>query len=328
MGKFASVCLILAYWGALALASGLKSDHIFVGMVFVVLFWGGELFRGARRFLVPLILTAIVYDGQRFIAEYIRGEIHVIEPYLFDRGLFGIRTATGTLTPNEWWQLHTTPALDFLAGLAYLTYVGEFLAIAALLRSRRMMWAFFALNLAGYATYYLYPAAPPWYVAEYGFGEAQTWVQPSLAGCVRFDAMTGLDLFQAWYGKSADVFGAIPSLHVAYPLLAAYFAFRARKYRAASTIFYLWMCFSAVYLNHHYILDLIWGSVYALVCGVLAEKISISKLTRRADLPSMATSNRARESLVGADRASRSISLPERNKAMQPSRQSMPQSPS
>jgi membrane-associated phospholipid phosphatase len=67
------------------------------------------------------------------------------------------------------------------------------------------------------------------------------------------------------YGRSADVFGAIPSLHIAYPLLAAFFAFQFGALRIFCFCFYLLMCFSAVYLNHHYILDIIWGSAYALV---------------------------------------------------------------
>src|SRR5204863_7284945 len=32
-------------------------------------------------------------------------------------------------------------------------------------------------------------------------------------------------------------------------------------------VFYLVMCFSAVYLNHHYLLDVLWGSAYALLIG-------------------------------------------------------------
>ena len=31
------------------------------------------------------------------------------------------------------------------------------------------------------------------------------------------------------------------------------------------------MCFSAVYLNHHYILDILWGSSYAVLVTIVME---------------------------------------------------------
>ena len=36
---------------------------------------------------------------------------------------------------------------------------------------------------------------------------------------LRVDAMLGIGYFRAFYGRASDVFGALPSLHVAYPLL-------------------------------------------------------------------------------------------------------------
>jgi membrane-associated phospholipid phosphatase len=38
--------------------------------------------------------------------------------------------------------------------------------------------------------------------------------------------------------------------------------------RAFTIGFYLLMCFSAVYLNHHYVLDLMWGTTYAILIFV------------------------------------------------------------
>lgn len=82
---------------------------------------------------------------------------------------------------------------------------------------------------------------------------------PNPAGCLRFDELLGTHFFTGMYGRSADIFGAIPSLHVAYPLQAVFYAFRFRSLRAFSVVFYVVMCFSAIYLNHHYVLDLISG---------------------------------------------------------------------
>jgi membrane-associated phospholipid phosphatase len=133
-------------------------------------------------------------------------------------------------------------------------------------------WAFFWVNMLGYSTYYWYPAAPPWYVATYGFGPPRMDVAASAAGGVRFDQILGTHFFTAMYGRAADVFGAIPSLHVAYPLLAVYFAHRFGALRTLCWGFYVVMCFSAVYLNHHYVLDVIWGSAYALLVGLAVDR--------------------------------------------------------
>jgi membrane-associated phospholipid phosphatase len=198
------------------------------------------------------------------------------------------------LTPNEWWQLHTHPFLDLITGFAYLVFFTVFILVSAYFvfylgprgtsripkeilaaKAARMPWAFFWLNMIGYTTYYWYAAAPPWYVAAYGLGPAQLSVQASSAGCLRFDQLLGTHFFSEMYGRAADVFGAIPSLHVAYPLLAAYFAFQFGVLRVFSFLFYLLMCFSAVYLNHHYVLDILWGSTYALLIGWFIYRLPV-----------------------------------------------------
>lgn len=263
-----------------------REDHILVGMIVLILSYGGLRTRVLLNFLLPLVLTALTYDSQRFYADLIRGPIHIQEPYFFDKFFFGIKTPQGFLTPNEWWQLHTHLILDLITGFFYLTFILIFVLIAAYFyfwlskrgtqklpapeiarRAPRVMWAFFWVNVIGYSTYYWYAAAPPWYVALHGLGPPLMDTPSNPAGCLRFDQLLGTRFFSEMYGRSADVFGAIPSLHIAYPLQAVYYAFQFGSLRAFSVFFFLIMCFAAVYLNHHYVLDLIWGSVYALaVC--------------------------------------------------------------
>jgi inositol phosphorylceramide synthase catalytic subunit len=284
--KILPIILLALYWTVLASLGGLRFDLVMSSLIPVVLYYGGPVTFPIFQFLLPLFLVSIAYDSQRYYADLIRGPIHVKEPYLFDKFFFGIETDQGRLTPNEWWQLHTHPVLDFVCGLAYIIFIPVFVFCAAYwrfysskkgtalrhprsiyLRSPQAMWAFFWVNVLGWSTYYWYAASPPWYVALYGLGPARTDVPPNLAGCVRFDAIVGYPVFQGWYDKSADVHGAIPSLHIAYPLQAVYYAFRFGALRVFTVAFFLLMCFSAVYLNHHYILDVIWGSAYAiLVC--------------------------------------------------------------
>lgn len=271
-------------------ASGFfRADHLAFAAIILVLWYGGLRTRELFRFLLPLLLVAMIYDSMRFYSDYIRGPIHVAEPYNFDKALFGIHTDQGVLTPNEWLQLHTHPLLDLITGAFYLGFIALYVLICAYFcfmlprtgtkkrspefireQTYRPMWAFFWVNVIGYSTYYWYAAAPPWYVAEHGLGPADLTVASNAAGCLRFDQLMGTHFFTGMYGRAADVFGAIPSLHVAYPLQSIYYAQRYGALRGFTIFFYLIMCFSAVYLNHHYILDILWGSAYAiLVCVFL-----------------------------------------------------------
>ncbi len=282
--------LIFSYWLALKTLGGFRGDHLTLGLAVLVLCYGGRAARSALAFAMPFFLTGMIYDSQRFYSDYLRGPVRVTEPYDFDKFFFGISTASGVLTPNEWWQLHTHPALDLLTGFAYLIFFAIFIVVSGYFyffvaregtadlrpeqvrtQSTRMVWSFLWLNLIGYSTYYWYAAAPPWYVAQYGLGPAQMDAQANSAGCARFDLILGTHFFSEMYGRAADVFGAIPSLHVAYPLLSLWFAFKFKRLRIFSIFFYLLMCFSAVYLNHHYILDIIWGSAYAIGTAVATE---------------------------------------------------------
>jgi inositol phosphorylceramide synthase catalytic subunit len=316
--------LVAIYWGILFAVGGLKPDNVQASGLALILYYLGPRFRNVLVFLLPLLLTGVVYDSQRYYADLIRGPIHVKEPYLFDKRFFGISTEQGVLTPNEWLQLHTLPVFDFFSGLAYLIFVPVFVLCAAYFRfwlsrtgsprytswgisalSPQVMWAFFWLNVLGFSTYYWYAASPPWYVALYGLGPAKL-VPPNQAGCVRFDALFGTHFFTEWYGRSADVHGAIPSLHIAYPLVAVYYAFKFGGLRIFTVLFYALMCFSAVYLNHHYVLDVLWGSVYALtVCLGMDAYYSrrLKKLATVAWRPSLQGSERETKAESTATRA-------------------------
>ncbi len=288
--KTLPILLLALYWTTLLYLNGLHGDLIVMSLIPTILYYLGPKFHSVLSFLLPLFLTSIIYDSQRYYSDFLRGPIHVEQPYHFDKRFFGIATPEGVLTPNEWWQLHTSPILDFFCGVSYIIFIPFFVLTSAYFcfwasrkgtrkvsaseiryRAPQMMWAFLWVNLIGYSTYYWYAAAPPWYVALYGLGPAQLGVPANLAGCARFDALVGLPIFKNWYGRSADVFGAIPSLHVSYPFIGAYFAWRFGALRLVTTAFYLLICFSAIYLDHHYVLDVLLGSGYALAVAMTCD---------------------------------------------------------
>src|SRR6266568_530309 len=260
----------LAYLAAVGLLGGLRADHVLVAALGLL-----DLYNPKSRLFLklffPFVLTGVIFDSMRyFYWQGIAGRVHVAEPYLFERAWFGV----GGQTLNEVFLVHHGAVLDLLCGFAYLVYVGEYLGMAFLLFGRGLLApvrtfarSFLIVNVMGYVTYFAYAAAPPWYVTEYGLGPARTDVRPAAAAAQRFDALLGTRFFDEMYGRGVDVFGAYPSLHVAYPLIAAILAFRVAELRWArwpAVLFFLLMCLSAVYLQHHYVTDVVLGAAYAV----------------------------------------------------------------
>lgn len=290
MGRYFPGAAVFLWWGALHSGGHFRPDHLTLGTVILVLAYAGRLPRVLLKFLLPLFLTAIVYDGKRYFADGIRARIRVAEPHDFDLRFFGMMHEGQLLTPPAWWQHHTHPVLDFITGIYYLFFIAIFVIFSGYfvfgvsrrgtkavpaselqVRSRGMMWSFFSVNVIGYSTYFWYPAAPPWYVDKFGLGPADLTARPFAAGALRFDQLLGVNVFENMYSKGADVFGAIPSLHCAYPMLALVWAIKFRHGIAFATLYWTGMVFSAIYLNHHYMIDALWGSAYSVICVLAVD---------------------------------------------------------
>ena len=287
----------LAYVLAIYALGGIQNRHVIMGLSIAFLAAYNEKTRHFLKYFFPFLLTGIAYDSMRYYYWWgIEGNVRVAEPYLYEKALFGINMGDKVLTPNEYWQLNTNKVLDFFCGFAYLSFVFEYLGAGFVLYFARHYnllktfgWCFLLLNIMGFATYYIYPAAPPWYVEMYGMGPAKMFISSTPAGAARFDALFGTHFFDGMYGQSIDVYGAFPSLHVAYPLLVAWVAFQSKRGRVAATAFFLLMCFSAIYLNHHYIIDVILGVLYSCAALALTRWVLARKKSNAAELaPSMA----------------------------------------
>jgi hypothetical protein len=247
------------------------------GIFLFVSLWSNQT-RVFATLVLPLLLYGIAYDLGHLTSPLVRYlTVHVSEPYNFDIRYFGILTPTGVVTPSEYFATHNWPIVDFFTGVAYIIYLwwqiafGIYLAATSktperIQLAKRFGWTFLALNLAAFATYYIYPAAPPWYAADHGFGPIDWTVKASPAGAARWDQLTGLNYFASFYSRSADIFGAIPSLHVAGPLAVAIYGTYLRRpwLNVANFGFWLLVAFAAVYLQHHYVLDVLLGALYAL----------------------------------------------------------------
>jgi len=210
--------------------------------------------------------------------------VHIQQPYLLEKDWFGIATSTGILTPNEYFANNNTTTLDILSAAFYLCWVPIPLLYAGYLfvKDRKMLLqfaiTFFTVNVIGIIIYYLYPAAPPWYVAEYGF-DLHMDTPGNAAGLLRFDEYFGVSLFSNMYEKNANVFAAIPSLHSAFPVILLYFGLK-KKLKYASLLFLIILVgiwFAAVYTFHHYIIDVLIGGLCAILAIGIFEGLMKNK---------------------------------------------------
>jgi inositol phosphorylceramide synthase catalytic subunit len=229
-----------------------------------------------RRFIYAFAVFAvfwILYDSMRVVPNYAVNPIHIQEPYLIEKTWFGIKNTEGVLqTWNEYFKLNPSPTLDFLTGLAYLNWVPIplFFAFYLFLKQKRLFlkfsYAFLFTNIIGFCIYYAYPAAPPWYVEQYGF-EVIHGTPGNAAGLLNFDKLTGTTIFAGLYQKNANVFAAMPSLHSAYPVLCLLYGWRLKSpiLNVFFTLFVISIWFSAVYTRHHYIIDVLAGGVTGLL---------------------------------------------------------------
>jgi membrane-associated phospholipid phosphatase len=236
--------------------------------------------------VLPFAIASAIYPVFGLFTPY-RAEVHVGDLYDLEARLFSVSTADGPRVISELVASAPNVVLDVITGVTYLLFLVVTFGLAGLLyfKARRSMLelslGFLCVNVIGWSLWLVYPAAPPWYVDVYGKGPAVLDAASNAAGLLRLDALLGIPLTQSIYAKSTNVFGAMPSLHVAYATLVACVAFPLRgAYRYATLAFASSMAFSAVYLRHHYVLDVIAGVALAVFVVALVRPLG-ARLSQR-----------------------------------------------
>ena len=276
------LCALAVWLGVTALCVGFRPEHLWLGLLLALLFFATGTTRRLMVALIPFIIFGISYDWMNIVHNYEVNPVDIRGINDAERSLFGIATAGGILTPNEFFALHTSPIMDFLGGFFYLCWVPVPILFGLCLYFRRQEKAYlhFALvfllvNFIGFAGYYIHPAAPPWYAAKYGF-DFMLGTPGDVAGLGAFDDMTGLGIFNALYGRNSNVFAAVPSLHSAYTLVAFIYSLRSRTplwMRLALAVITLGIWFTAVYTSHHYIIDVCLGIACAIAGFLIFEYV-------------------------------------------------------
>lgn len=274
--------LLLSYW-----LIGFRKEQIYLVTLFVGCYFASSI---SRKFIIGFsifIVYWIIFDYMKAFPNYLFREVNLESLYQTEKNIFGIHHGGRWLTPNEYWLFHHTSWLDILTGLFYLSWVPVPLAFAAFLFFRnRMEFLYFSLtfllvNLIGFVIYYLYPAAPPWYIQQHGFTFISSTPGNS-GGLVRFDLFFHSTIFQGLYSKSSNVFAAMPSLHSSYPVIVLYYGLKNKlgRINLFFGIVMLGIWFSAIYNSHHYVLDVLAGISCAITGIYLFEWLKQKKTTK------------------------------------------------
>jgi hypothetical protein len=274
-GSMVLTIVSIVYLGVMAILTGLRMEHFISIIAINLLFYTGK---STRKFILGFaifIVFAMLYDVMRAFPNYLYHSIDIAPLYNLEKKLFGITIHGIRLTPNEIFAATHCVLADFLSGLFYINWMPVPLGFAVFLFfTNRKLFLHFSLtflfvNLIGFCIYYLHPAAPPWYVSQYGFA-LHLHTPGSAAGLARFDQLVNLNVFGSIYSKNSNVFAAIPSLHCAYPVIVLYYGLKARcgLFNYFFGLFMLGIWFAAVYSGHHYTIDVILG-VLCAVTGII-----------------------------------------------------------
>jgi membrane-associated phospholipid phosphatase len=137
--------------------------------------------------------------------------------------------------------------------------------------SREYYWRFIAALLLmcflAFVTYLFWPSAPPW------------WQLPNEVVKINDQTVHALWGFTAvspiYHSFNPNKFAAFPSLHAAFPMLAAVYAWQ--RYRLLAVGLALWsvaVLVSIVYLGEHYVIDGLISIVYVAVATIIVETFS------------------------------------------------------
>lgn len=226
----------------------------------------------------PVVVMLLIYNISRGFADGLAAP-HVTPLIEADEAMFG--WFTGGVVPTVWLQehLYQRGVVQWWEIVVSIVYFSHFLAVPAAavvlwVRSRaqwaRYMRRWMILTLAGLITYFLYPAAPPWWA----------WREGHLADGVARISTNGWDAIglhsagntlNALQVSASNPVAAMPSLHTAYALMVVVFFLPVvrRRWWPLLLAYPLAMTFTLVYSGEHYIIDVLVGWAYVGVVFLL-----------------------------------------------------------
>jgi membrane-associated phospholipid phosphatase len=253
------VLLLLAGIGVLLLARSIPFVRDWGPLLIVLLGWEAQ--RGITMDIGQLVPADMIVGIERSLAG---GVIPAIEVQHWLR-------IPGLVSP-----------LDIVMSLVYLAhFVYPVLFAIWLWRGDRVRYYRFAVTLVGvsfaaFFTFVLLPVAPPRFTIVGGSPLPVTDVMSEVSRSLGWSAPAS-----AYVHLLGNPFAAFPSMHAAYPVIVLLFLRERSRWLAlawAPMVLAIW--FATVYLGHHFVIDLILGTAYALA-GYLLVRLPWSAIGER-----------------------------------------------
>jgi len=262
---------------------GVSIEPEWVALVLLVI--AVALGRG-RNFIAdwtPFLLLFFAYEAMRGFASKTNFAPHDLSG--LERWVFAGTIPTLTLQ-HDFYHPGVVGLQDIVGMVFYFMHFVLPIVVGFVfwVTSREYYWRFVAALLLmcflAFVTYLFWPSAPPWY---------------QLHDVVKINDQTvhaiwGYTLVSPIYHSfNPNSFAAFPSLHAAFPMLAAVYAWQRYKLLALGLV--LWsagVVLSIVYLGEHYVIDALVSILYVAVATFIVE-IFARRRGRGAQEPAVAT---------------------------------------
>ena len=259
------VYLALVFGAMLWFGISIEPEEVVLALLVIAIALGRGL-----TFVVdwgPFLVLFLGYEAMRGFAAKTGFAPHDLSG--LERALFGGSLPTLVLQ-HAFYKPGVVSPQDVVAMFFYFMHFPLPIVVGFVfwLRSRdhyhRFIGALLLMAFLAFVTYLFWPSAPPWY---------------QITDVVKINDRTVHALWDGHYALSAiytsfnpNRFAAFPSLHAAFPALAAVYAWS--RYRLLSIALIGWtaaVLLSIVYLGEHYVVDALAGFVYVAAATLLVE---------------------------------------------------------
>lgn len=268
-----------------------QATHVILLMMAAALFTnrGGKFVRD----WLPVILGILAYLIASSYAQKLDFAVHY-SPQIKADEMLGFGTV-----PTVWLQAHlyhgTTGVLETVAVAAYATHFFAPLLLAFYIWWARrpgfgeLLFGLLAVSILAEITFIAAPTAPPWLAAQDGY-------LPPVHHILKqglFDLHLTKLAAMSGDPKSYDIVAAVPSLHVAWPIIGLLVIRKYRLSRWALVLTSLQLTavvLSIVYTGEHYVFDALVAVVFAFVAWTLVQRAlgPAYRLRREAARPAQA----------------------------------------
>ena len=291
-GRYWIIPLLPAAYTVVMFAIGdLRPEHIAISIASAALGFGTESTTALFVSLLPGLLLLWGSDAIRYLRP-----IFVTHNRILGCSMRRAELMWFSVSPNQtlqdYFAVHHSSFVDVMAAIPYGSFWIIIVGYACWLyrtdkrRLSHYLWALLLAQTIAFVIWLAFPAAPPWYIRSHGCVIDDSTV-PNAAALLRVDYLFGIHYFQDFYSRATTTFGALPSMHCAFPMVGLLTAWRAIgwKTRPLHLLFAGSMIFASVYLDHHWLFDGLLGWLISAVSVVVVGAILSGRIRTSGLLP-------------------------------------------